>query len=142
VKKKKPESTVNDAAARIDPSQLPSGRQLTSAEQKLDEVLIDWVRAYKEGGGPAANRYAEKKSIKLEDDKMWVKLTANFDPASSPAKMPPLVEKIKGMGGTIRTTFENQVYVLISAKAVGELAESESVWSMTAETTIAQPLSK
>jgi hypothetical protein len=137
---KKPTDPVQAAASGIQASQLPAPGPLTPAEQKLDEVLMDWSRAYRKGGDPAAKEYAASKSVKLEHDAMWVKLTGNFNPVEAGARMPELLAKVKALGGEVRASFENQAFVLISAKAVAELAELESVWSMAAEAATTQPL--
>lgn len=140
--RKKTTATAQNTAPHFDGSQLPPARNLTPAEQKLDDVLIEWVRAYKSGGDEAAKGFAASKSIKLENNGLWVKLTGNFDAAGANEKMPPLLSAIKDLGGTVRTTFENRVYVLLSPKAVAQLAESETVWSMAVDVVTTRPLTK
>jgi hypothetical protein len=139
-KKKKPADPVQDAASQIPKQEAPELKQLTAAEKKLDQGLIEWVRAYKKDGETGAKDYAAKHAMALEEGGMGVKILGNFDPASAAARMPALAAKVKELGGTVRTSFENSVFVVIPVKAVAQLAELDDVWSMSLELPTNQPL--
>ena len=140
--KKKPSDPVQEAANQIPKQEAPDLKQLTPAEKKLDQGLIEWVRAYKKDGETGAKDYAAKHSMALEEGGQAVKIIGNFDAASAAEKVPALAAKVKEWGGTVRTNFENSVYVVIPVKAVSQLAELDDVWSMSLELPTTQPLKK
>jgi hypothetical protein len=80
----------------------------TGSERKVDTILLDILVQFKLKGKEAALQYARERGVLDENNN--VVFTLVVDEAIN---VPPLADKIKGMGGTVKATYKNYLTVFV-----------------------------
>ncbi len=95
-------------ACTDNPTATPTPPPTIGSERKVDTILLDILVQYKLKGKEAALQYARERGVLDENNN--VVFTLVMDEATN---VPPLADKIKSMGGTVKAIYKNYLTVYV-----------------------------
>ena len=105
--------------------------------EKLGAQLIGLVESYRNNGFESALAYAKSSSLDLREDRVSVHVVA-----TSEQDVSNLEQRIKDVGGSVESKFENSIFATMPVAELGVFAASEAVWRMDAQPALFAPSAK
>lgn len=124
--KKKVTTVKKDAVIKVNAPVLPAKQSaVTLVDQKLDDRLLQLVKAARGGGVTAADAMAKALSLYEKESLVKVEITA-----VDTAKVPVIKKAIETGKGELIIDLENHIFALVPSGLIETLAQSPAVYTI------------
>lgn len=121
----------------VEPDVLPAEWPVTGVEAKLDGVLLELVRARREGGETGLLAYVERHRQGLSPERLPVQIVCESIGAVAAVR-----EQVAAAGGTVTTSFENHLWAELPLDGVEALAATEAIWTVAVSQAVVRPFGR
>ena len=115
------------AGTHVDASPIP-------LRDKLGAHLLALVERHVVGDIARASSYAKSTGVDLREGRVSVQVLAASD-----QDLAHLEQRIKNLGGSVRSRFENSIFAAIPLRSLSAFAAEDAVWRIDAERRVFSP---
>ena len=116
---------------------LPAAQPVTGVDMKLDGVLLELVRARREGGETGLLAYMERHRQGLSPERLPVQIVCESIGAVAAVR-----EQVAAEGGTVTTSFENHLWAELPLDGIEALAATEAIWTVAVSQAVVRPFGR
>ena len=119
------------------PIVLPPAQPVTGTDVKLNGVLLELVRARRQGGEAGVLAYVEQHRPGLSVDHLHVEVVCTSAETGTWVR-----EQIEAAGGTVTASLENHIWADLSLDGVETLVAAEAVWTISVSQVVVEPMAR
>lgn len=116
---------ISDYASLPDQCCAITDANALALADKLDTELVELIKAYETSGHQGVQAYSTQHYLALQGSHVPVKIIA-----VSEQEVDALKQHITRLGGTVDTTFENNLYATLPVPALKPFAMQPTIWRM------------